>query len=170
LAPKYYKVVNNDIYARKTGDFKCLKRLKQGKGPYGHYAPQIMEVLQRYLGSDKKHNAYTAEITALELAAEITILSSPSYTKCVIYVDSQAAIKGINKPSKQSGQMILTSAIAKIQALADGRQMVIEIIWVPGHEGEVEGNEMADEAAKEAAKSEGNDATSRDPCTNPSNQ
>jgi ribonuclease HI/endonuclease/exonuclease/phosphatase family metal-dependent hydrolase len=122
--------------------------------------PQIKEVLQRYLGSDKEHNVYTAEITALELAAEIAILSPPSYTKCVIYVDSQAAIKGINKPSKQSGQMILTSAIAKIQALADGRRMVIEIIWVPGHEG-VEGNEMADEAAKEAAKSEGNDANIR---------
>jgi ribonuclease HI len=125
--------------------------------------------LQRYLGSDNEHNVYTAEITALELAAEIAILSPPFYTECVIYVDSQAAIKGINKPSKQSGQMILTSAIAKIQALVDGRQMVIEIIWVSGHEG-VEGNEMADEAAKEAAKSEGNDANIRRSMPNPSNQ
>jgi ribonuclease HI len=113
--------------------------------------PQITEVVQRYLGSDKEHNVYTAEITALELAAKIAILSPPSYTKCVIYVDSQAAIKGINKPGKQSDQTILISAIAK--ALVDGRQMVIEIIWVPGHE-DVEGNEKA---AKEAAKSEGND-------------
>jgi hypothetical protein len=47
------------------------------------------------------------------------------------------------------------SAISKIRALADGRQMVIEITCVPGHE-DVKGNEKADEAAKEAAKSEGN--------------
>jgi hypothetical protein len=33
--------------------------------------------------------------------------------------------------------------------------MVIEIIWDPSHE-DVDGNEKADEAAKEAAKSEGN--------------
>jgi hypothetical protein len=45
------------------------------------------------------------------------------------------------------------SAIAKVQALADGHQIVIEITWVLGHE-DVEGNEKADEAAKEAAKSD----------------
>jgi hypothetical protein len=33
--------------------------------------------------------------------------------------------------------------------------MDIEIVWVPGHE-DVEGNEIADQAAKELAKSEGN--------------
>jgi hypothetical protein len=29
--------MNNDIYALKTRDFKYLKRLKQGKGPYDPY-------------------------------------------------------------------------------------------------------------------------------------
>jgi ribonuclease HI len=132
-----------------------------GLGIDGHVGaaavcPRIAQALQRYLGSDKEHNVYSAEITALELAAEIARSSPPSYTKCIIYVDSQAAIRGINKPSKQSGQANLISAITKIQALVDERQMIIEIIWVPGHE-DVAGNEKADEAAKEAAKSEGND-------------
>jgi hypothetical protein len=78
--------------------------------------------------------------------------------KYIIYVDSQAAIKGINKPGKQSGQSNLISAITKIQTLVDERQMVVEIIWVPGHE-DVDGNEKVDKAAKEAAKSEGSDET-----------
>jgi hypothetical protein len=90
--------------------------------------PQLARALRRYLGSDKEHNVYTAEIIALELAAEIALSSPPSYTKCVIYVDSQAAIKGINKPGKQSGQRNLISAITRIQVLVDERQMLIEII------------------------------------------
>jgi hypothetical protein len=43
-----------------------------------------------------------------------------------------------------------------MQTLVAKRHMAIEIIWVPGHE-DVEGNEKADEADKETAKSEGND-------------
>jgi hypothetical protein len=87
---------------------------------------------------------------------EIALSSRPSYTQCFIYADSKAAIQGINKPSKQSSQAILISAIDRIQALVDERQMSTEIKWVPGHEG-VRGNEDADEAAKSAAKSEGNE-------------
>ena len=90
------------------------------------------------------------------MAVQIALFSPPSYTKCIIYADSKAAIQGINKPGKQSGQGILISAIDRIQALVDERQMSIEIKWVPGYEG-VRGNEQADEAAKEAAKSEGNE-------------
>ena len=134
-----------------------------GSGIDGHVGaaavcPQIAKALQRYLGSDKEHNVYTAEITALELAMEIARSSLSSYTKCIIYVDSQAAIQGINKPSKQSGQMNLISAITKIQTLVNKRQMLIEIIWVPGHE-KIEGNKKVDGAGKEAARSEGKDSS-----------
>jgi ribonuclease HI len=77
--------------------------------------------------------------------------------------------KGINKPGKKSGQAILISAVTKIQALADGRRMAIEIIWVPGHE-DVEGNEKADEPANEAPNRKEMTPISRDPPTSPSNR
>ena len=100
---------------------------------------------------------YSAETTAFELAADIALASPPSYTKCVIYADSKAAIQGINNPNKQSGQGVLISAVNKIQALVDMRNMVIEIKWIPGHK-DIDGNEEADKAAKEAAKSKGENA------------
>jgi hypothetical protein len=106
------------------------KSAKTGHVGAAAVTPQIARVLRRYLGSDEDHNVY---------ATKIIRSCPPSYTKCIIYVDSQAAILGINK----------------IQTVVDECQMVIEIIWVPGHE-DVDGNEKADEAAKEAAKSEGN--------------
>jgi len=82
--------------------------------------------------------------------------NTSTYTKCVIYADSKAAIQGIDKLNKQSGQAILISAITKIQSLVQQRRMSTEIKWVPRHEG-VRGNEEADEAAKEAANSKGNE-------------
>lgn len=157
MSKKIAKSAHDDT----THDDNTLCIYTDGSGIDGHVGaaavcPRIAKALQRYLGSDKEHNVYAAEITALELAAEIARSSPASYTKCIIYVDSQAAIQGINKPGKQSGQANLIAAITTIQTLVDERQMLIEIIWVPGHEN-VEGNEKADEAAKEAAVSEGND-------------
>jgi ribonuclease HI len=130
-----------------------------GSGIDGHVgaaavSPQLNQYLQCYLGTEKEYNVYAAEITGFELATNIAITSPQTYSKCIIYADTQAAIQGINKPSRQSGQAHLISAINEIQALKDQRQMAVEIKWVPGHEG-VKGNEEADEAAKEAAKSEG---------------
>jgi hypothetical protein len=101
---------------------------------------------------------YTAEATAFELAANIALVAPLSFTKCVIYADSQAAIKGINNPNKQSGQGVLISAINKIESLIETRNMHTEIKWIPGHK-DIKGNETADMAAKQAAKSKGEDAT-----------
>ena len=88
-------------------------------------------------------NVYSAEVTAFELAADIALASPLNYTNCVIYGDSQAAIQGIKKPNKQSSQIILISAIDKLQGLVDQRQMSIEINWISGHE-DIRGNEEAD--------------------------
>ena len=110
----------------------------------------------QYLGSDNEHNVYTAEVAAFRLAADIASNSQPFFTKCIIYADSQAAIRGVNSPNQQSGQEVLISTIHKIQSLVTTRNMTIKIEWVPGHEN-IHGNEEADKAAKAAAQSKGND-------------
>jgi hypothetical protein len=74
-----------------------------------------------------------------------------TYEKGVIYFDSQAAAKGLSKPNKQSGQQILLSTLQKIESVT-ALIPNITLIWIPGHM-EIAGNENADEAAKEAAKS-----------------
>ena len=101
-------------------------------------------------------SVYTAEVAAFGIAADIAINSQPSFTKCIIYANSRAAIRGVNSPNKQSGQEILISTIHKIQSLVTTRNMTIKIEWVPGHEN-IHGNEEADKAAKEAAQSKGDD-------------
>jgi len=75
--------------------------------------------------------------------------------KCIIYADSQAAIKGIVKPQKQSGQSIIISAIDNIESLQSQRTMTIKVVWIPGH-WDIHGNEAVDKHANEAAKSKGN--------------
>jgi ribonuclease HI len=140
-----------------------LRIYTDGSGIDGHvgaaaFCPNTMQTESQYLGSEEEHNVYTAETTAFELAANIANTSPPAFTKCVIYADSQAAIKGISNPNKQSGQGVLISAINKIELLVNTRNMRTEIKWIPGHK-DITGNETADKAAKQAAKSKGEDPT-----------
>ena len=134
-----------------------------GSGIDGHvgaaaFCPNMSQTILQYLGSEEEHNVYSAEATAFELAVEIVQTNPPSFTKCVIYADSQVAIKGINNPNKQSGQGVLISAIRKIKSLANTRNMHTEIKWIPGHK-DIKANEEADKATKQAVKSNGEDAT-----------
>jgi len=79
-----------------------------GSGIDGHIgaadvSPQVSGIMHQYLGSDEEYNIYAAEIAEFELAADIALSSPTSYTKCIIYIDSQAAILGLNTHGKQSG-------------------------------------------------------------------
>jgi ribonuclease HI len=131
-----------------------------GSGIDGHvgaaaFCPTTSDTRKVYLGTEEQFNVFTAEVIAFDLAAEIAKASPPNFTKCIIYADSQAAIKGIVKPQKQSGQSIIISAIDNIESLQSQRTMTIKITWIPGHR-DIHGNETVDKHAKEAAKSKGN--------------
>jgi ribonuclease HI len=81
------------------------------------YSPQLSQTKHLYLGTDKQFNVYTAELNAIELAAEIACSAPQTFTKCRIYSDSQAAIKATIKPKNQSRQAILCNAISMLEKL-----------------------------------------------------
>src|SRR5277367_7043113 len=65
--------------------------------------------------------------------------------------DSQAAIKAINNPHRQSGQAIIKDFLDCVDDIKDKHpHLRIKIIWIPGH-AKIDGNERADEEAKKAA-------------------
>ena len=105
----------------------------------------------QYLGNETQFNVYTAELTALHLAIK-QLRNHGEYQTGRIYSDSQASVKAIDHPRKQSGQTIIKDILDSIdEVVNEHKHLKIEIVWIPGH-AEIEGNEHADAEAKKAAK------------------
>ena len=110
----------------------------------------INKAYHQHLGKDTKYNVFSTKVTALVMIAEK--LQEEQNTICHIYTDSQAAIKAINNPRRQSGQAIIKGFLDYTDNIAKTNpQQKINITWIPGHS-EIEGNEHADTEAKKAAR------------------
>lgn len=92
-------------------------------------------------------SVFQAETMAiLECAHRTKQIIGQETDKVLIYSDSQAALKALEKP-------VITSALVRqcktaLNKLAAGRK--VTLAWVPGHQG-TRGNEKADELAREGA-------------------
>ena len=142
--------------AKATHD-RTLKQAKQetttvlytdGSGIQGRVGAAVVEPAtkarhQKHLGNDTQYNVFAAETLALATAAKY--LKSEN---TIIFTDSQAAIKAIDNPRNQSGQAIIKQYLDAIDQTRPSQS--VHVVWIPGHEG-IEGNEQADEAAKNAA-------------------
>ncbi|KAJ5953702.1 hypothetical protein N7454_000598 [Penicillium verhagenii] len=110
---------------------------------------------RRSLG--EQATVYTAELTGIELALD-KFKSQEQCQELVIFTDSRAAIQAVQNPKRPSGQFVLRTIYAHVQALRTGTPTTfnppddhqVTIRWIPAHAG-VLGNELADTAAKEAA-------------------
>jgi ribonuclease HI len=91
------------------------------------------ETRKQYIGTESSHNVYAAELAAIKLAVDIVQAARRNYDKCVIYTDSQPAIKATAKPGQQSGQSILTSVIDAFEALRYQQSDIeITLVWPMG--------------------------------------
>ena len=75
-------------------------------------------------------------------------MNEDQYNRCAVYIDSQTAIKAIERPQRQSGQTIIKELLDCIdEIISKYTHPQIEIVWIPGHS-EIQGNERADAEAK----------------------
>lgn len=88
---------------------------------------------------------FQAEITAIDIAARA--LCESTRKNIEFYVDNQAAIKAVSKPTKSSKAVI--DCKASLDALCHSN--VVSVHWIPAHS-DYDGNELADRLAKAATE------------------
>jgi ribonuclease HI len=115
------------------------------------------------IGTPDTHTVYAAELTGIDEALGQLLAYQPNLPSKVmtIYTDNQATIHALQDPGVPSGQYILQRIITKVDCLRSmGWHLCLR--WLPGHEG-AKGNELADTAAKEAARRASITFTQREP-------
>ena len=118
-------------------------------GKIGAAAFTTTQVAHQHLGSNTQFNVYTGELTAINLAVDIA--RHQQANECNIYTDSQAAIKALVNPKRQSGQQIIKMTLDNIDTAVTEEGLKLSIHWIPGHQ-DIAGNEEADGEAKNAAR------------------
>lgn len=108
-------------------------------------------VRKKHLGSALHHTVFEGEVVGLILALNI-IRSIPRTRSVTILADNQVAITAPSKPKCQPGRYLLDTFNDELAKLKKTKPYLqVHITWIPGHEN-VDGNERADKAAKEAAE------------------
>jgi ribonuclease HI len=119
----------------------------------GHATP--LKILQYHLGPKDEHNSYKAELVGGILGAWMAASYPETRGKTVLlYTDNQSLLKAIIKIGSKSGQHLVKA----LEEMASAVHCKLTLRWISGHS-KVDGNEKADELAKQAA--EGKSSTTR---------
>lgn len=104
------------------------------------------------LHSDRTSTVYMGELrgTSMALQQAHDWASTGGVSRVRLWTDNQAAIRSYRQPGTSAGQGILLEGIELYDRLKR-LGVTVEINWCPAHKG-VEGNELADKAAKKAAQ------------------
>ena len=90
---------------------------------------------------------FTAELYAIKATLQEILNRTPAGREYTIFSDSRSALMALKSDVTRSP---IVDEIKQLICKADDKDINIELCWVPGH-ANVEGNEKADKAAKEAA-------------------
>jgi ribonuclease HI len=112
--------------------------------------------ISKVLGTISDLQVYHGELAGIQLALQLLPNTRDNHTEttrvATIYTDNQAALLSLQGDPKHS-QELVTSIREAIDLLGESNTTV-RLRWLPGHKG-IKGNELADQAAKEAAQSIG---------------
>ena len=108
-------------------------------------------IRQLHLGSATHHTVFEAELVGVILALDI-LRSLPHILNAQILLDNQPVIHALKRRGVQSGQYLIDLFHSELKDIKKFRPgLRLHLNWVPGHEG-VDGNELADQKAKDAAR------------------
>ncbi|TDL14387.1 hypothetical protein BD410DRAFT_689902, partial [Rickenella mellea] len=107
--------------------------------------------LQLHLGTGSKQVVYGGEAVGLLLGAELLRQETDPFASVCFCTDNQAAILSAGNYRPGSGRFILEWFRDTLdRAKTKNGNFACQLMWTPGHCG-IEGNEMADDLAKQAA-------------------
>ena len=106
-----------------------------------------------HLGSDKDHTTYEGELVGILLSVHLAV-HVPANKTATVFSDNQSTLQAIEKPPDGPAAHILTHIAEDMKALTTRRAVMAQSLrfrWISSHSG-VLGNDLADQAAKDAAK------------------
>jgi ribonuclease HI/exonuclease III len=145
-----------DRHDKECATDKSLSIYTDGSGIEGEIGsaavcPLTKQTRSVHMGSDTLSTVYAAELQGISLALHIAkeYADGDGERKDIaVYTDNQAAIWSIAKAEGRSGAYILADIAQQVQELQN-KGLSVTVRWIPAHVG-IEGNEAADQAAKEA--------------------
>ena len=106
-----------------------------------------------HLGSEKDHTTYEGELIGILLSIHLAA-HVPADKTATIFSDNQSTLQAIEKPPNGPAAHILAHITEAMKALTTRRTAVAQSLrfhWISSHS-RVLGNELADRAAKDAAR------------------
>jgi len=98
----------------------------------------------------RRSTSYHGELQAIELAIDFLCNCTKRYTGLCILTDCQSALTTVTGMNQYNEHTSLVQEIARKSKILDDRGTPCAITWIAGHAG-LNGNELADDCAKEAA-------------------